>query len=73
MEHLPAEFSVVLVMTNLGAVAVSGSGPVRTGDDSGAAMLPFQSITVVAGLRLITGIGLGAVLPNAPMQPDGRG
>lgn len=79
----PAEFSVALVMTNLGAVTgyiLSGRLAVAFGPKRMlylgvawyglftiliAATLSVQSITLLAVLRFITGIGLGAVLPVA--------
>lgn len=82
--HLPpADFSLALVMTNLGAVAgyvLSGRlstvlGPKRflilgvawygLFTLAVAATLPLQSITLLAVLRFVTGLGLGAVLPVA--------
>lgn len=79
----PADFSVALVMTNLGAVTgyiLSGRLAVVFGPKRLLAMgvawygaftllvaatLPLQSIPLLAVLRYITGIGLGAVLPVA--------
>ena len=79
----PADFSVALVMTNIGAVAgyiLSGRLSVALGPKRFlwmgvawyglftllvAATLPLQSVALLAVLRLVTGLGLGAVLPVA--------
>lgn len=79
----PAEFSVALVMTNLGAVTgyiLAGRLAVAFGPKRllslgvawyglftllVAATLPLESITLLAVLRFVTGLGLGAVLPVA--------
>ncbi|WP_051166341.1 MFS transporter [Amycolatopsis orientalis] len=79
----PADFSLALVLTNLGAVAgyvLSGwlstvLGPKRflllgvawygLFTLMVAATLPMHSIPLLAGLRFVTGLGLGAVLPVA--------
>lgn len=79
----PADFSVALVMTNIGAVAgyiLSGRLSATLGPKRFlwmgvawyglftllvAATLPLQSLALLAVLRLVTGLGLGAVLPVA--------
>ena len=79
----PADFSVALVMTNIGAVAgylLSARLSVALGPKRFlwmgvvwyglftllvAATLPLQSVALLTVLRLLTGLGLGAVLPVA--------